>query len=171
LSVEASISKVEDEINKITKALIESNVDDKASLRLLFGEDVKTQIIDNMNQGFNALKKELTNELVRNYENEGKLKTFLNGIRELYWWINDTRYTLLLTLRTKFHTVNLLTGGDIVLQTTGKLPNYADVAEGLLLSITSQRNPNKIILGEAPKKLGENASRLDKFKIRCRPFS
>jgi hypothetical protein len=170
LSVEASISKVEDEINKITKALIESNVDDKASLRLLFGEDVKTQIIDNMNQGFNALKKELTNELVRNYENEGKLKTFLNGIRELYWWINDTRYTLLLTLRTKFHTVNLLTGGDIVLQTTGKLPNYADVAEGLLLSITSQRNPNKIILGEAPKKLGENASRLDKFKSDVGPF-
>ena len=153
LSSSASISKVEDEINKITNALKESKVDDKASLRLLFGEDVQTQIVDNMNEGFKALKKELTNELVRNYENEGKLGMLLNGIRELYWWLNDTRYTLLLTLRVKFHTVNLLTAGDIVLQTTGKLPNYADVAEGLLLSITSQRNPNKIILGEAPGKL------------------
>jgi len=158
LSSAASISKVQDEINKITKALIDikslKDTGDKASLRLLFGEDVQTQIVDNMSEGFKALKKELTNELVRNYENKEKLGKLFNGIRDLYWWLNDTRYTLLLTLRVKFHTVNLLTAGDIVLQTTGKLPNYADVAEGLLLSITSQRNPNKVILGEAPGRLG-----------------
>jgi len=159
LSDVASISKVEDEITKIIDLLKKSKGSssdaDIAQLNLLFGEDVQKQIVDNLSEGFKILKKDLTNELVRNYENSSMVMNILNGIRDIYWFFNDLRYTLLLNLRPRFHSVNLGTAGEIVSQTTGKLPNYADVAEGLLLSVTSQRNPNKIILGEAASgKLG-----------------
>jgi hypothetical protein len=116
----------------------------------MFGEDVAEQIKTNMTEGFSALKNDLLNKVSTKYNDDFWTKAgyVLNTLIDI---VNNFRYTMLLNVRPRFHGVNLATGADIVYQTTGKLPNYLDVGQGLGLSYLSQTAPNKIILQSGTK--------------------
>jgi len=140
----SSFSEVEKTIDKMFQG------NEAATLKGMFGEDVAEQIKTNMTEGFSALKNDLLNKVSTKYNDDFWTKAgyVLNTLIDI---VNNFRYTMLLNVRPRFHGVNLATGADIVYQTTGKLPNYLDVGEGLRLSYLSQASPNKIILQSGTK--------------------
>ena len=145
-----------DNIEKEIKAITSGTGKEADNLKLLFGEDVAKQIQENLSKGFDSLKESLQTSLVRNYEQgQGSIVGIQNFIIDAFNYINDLRYTLLLTAAPRFHGGNLLTGADIVYQTTGKLPNYADVATGLGLTHMSRYKPDLVLLKEGFGKLGK----------------
>jgi len=138
-------------LDEVVNKLIKPNAEEADSLRALFGEDVSTQLQENLAKGFEQLRENLQDSLVRNYEQgRGFASESFDFIKNAWDFFNDFRYTLLLNLRPRFHGANLVTGSDIVFQTTGKIPNIADIVTGGSLPVLSRYTPNKILLQEKP---------------------
>ena len=146
----STITKIED-IEKSLKSIVSGEGDEAAQLKLLLGEDAAEQLKVEMTKGFDSLKEDLRNQLIRGYEGRGKLEATRDFISNVLEKINDFRYTFLLNLRPRFHGANLITAADIYYQTTGKLPNYMDAVRGLALTQTSKTDPAKIILSSKTK--------------------
>jgi len=127
--------------------------DEAAKLRLLYGDDVASQIVESFEKGFKDLSKDLQKSLVNAYEGKNPLVSFWDFLGNAIEYTNNFRYFLLLNIRPRFHAANMITAADIYFQTTGKLPNYPDVLKGLALGFTAQKTPGKIILKDKSGRL------------------
>ena len=127
--------------------------DEAAKLRLLYGDDVASQIVESFEKGFKDLGKDLQKSLVNAYEGKSQLAKEWDALSNLIEYTNNLRYFLLLNIRPRFHAANMITAADIYFQTTGKLPNYPDVLKGLTLGSTAQKTPGKIILKDKSGRL------------------
>jgi hypothetical protein len=134
----ASISLVEDTIKNIdTDAGIQNR------LKVLFGEEGAKELSAGLSKGFEDLRADLFNSVVKNESGLLKIKQGLKALNDYY---NSAFYSLLLTVNPRFHGANLQTAAEIVYSTTGKLPNPVDVINGAKLAAESRFNPSGILL-------------------------
>ena len=134
----ASISLVEDTIKNIS---VDAGIQNR--LKVLFGEEGAKELTDGLSKGFEDLRADLFNSVIKNETSFLKAK---QGLKTLYDYYNAAFYNLLLTVNSRFHGANLLTAAEIVYSTTGKLPNPVDVINGFKLAYDSRFNPSGILL-------------------------
>ena len=134
----ASISLVEDTIKNIS---VDAGIQNR--LKVLFGEEGAKELTDGLSKGFEDLRADLFNSVIKNETSFLKAK---QGLKTLYDYYNAAFYNLLLTVNSRFHGANLLTAAEIVYSTTGKLPNPVDVINGFKLTYDSRFNPSGILL-------------------------
>lgn len=111
-------------------------------LRVLFGDDVASQLQDDLRKGFEGTRDQLLLALERKYSGKATDQV-LNVIDKTKTGIENLRYSLILNARPRFHGANLLTGADIYYGTTGRLPDPRDIFEGA--KVLRNKNPNAII--------------------------
>ena len=134
----ASISLVEDTIKNIS---VDAGIQNR--LKILFGEDGAKELSEGLSKGFEDLRADLFNSVIKNENSFSQAK---DKLKTLYDYYNAAFYNLLLTVNSRFHGANLLTASEIVYSTTGKLPNAIDVINGAKLTVESRFNPNGILL-------------------------
>ena len=111
-------------------------------LRVLFGDDVASQLQDDLRKGFEGTRDQLLLALERKYSGKATDQV-LNVLDKTKTGIENLRYSLILNARPRFHGANLLTGADIYYGTTGRLPDPRDIFEGA--KVLRNKNPNAII--------------------------
>lgn len=134
----ASISLVEDTIKNIS---VDAGIQNR--LKILFGEDGAKELTEGLSKGFEDLRADLFNSVIKNENSFSQAK---DKLKTLYDYYNAAFYNLLLTVNPRFHGANLLTASEIVYSTTGKLPNTIDVINGAKLAVESRYNPGGILL-------------------------
>ena len=111
-------------------------------LRILFGDDVASQLQDDLRKGFEGTREQLLLALERKYSGK-TTDQVLNVLDKAKTGIENLRYSLILNARPRFHGANLLTGADIYYGTTGRLPDPRDIFEGA--KVLRNKNPNAVI--------------------------
>ena len=130
------------EAEKLIGSLGDDAGKDYGQLKLLFGEDVASQLRSELTSGFEDIRGQILELLEAKYtgtlseKGASKLKQGFDALQNL-------RYTLILNARPRFHGANLITGADIVYSTTGKLPRIDDIAEAMV--VIANKEPNRII--------------------------
>ncbi len=137
-NTEIGMSNAESLIDDLTRADGEAG----AQLRVLFGDDVASQLQDDLRKGFEGTREQLLLALERKYSGKAT-DQILNVLDKTKTGIENLRYSLILNARPRFHGANLLTGADIYYGTTGRLPDPRDIFEGA--KVLRNKNPNAII--------------------------
>ncbi len=127
---------------KLIGSLGQDTGKDYGQLKLLFGEDVASQLRSELLSGFEDIRGQILELLEAKYT--GTLtEQGAARLKEGFEALQNLRYTLILNARPRFHGANLMTGADIVYSTTGKLPRLDDIAEAMV--VIANKDPNKII--------------------------
>lgn len=118
--------------------------DELAQLKIVFGEDVAAQLVDQFKSGYKQIQNALQSEIRSSYSST-RWEKLGKAIEDKWSSIENMRYILLLNMRPRFHGANLITGTDIYRATTGKTPNPLSMAEGAKILATGDIKPYTII--------------------------
>lgn len=118
--------------------------DELAQLKIIFGEDVAAQLVDQFKSGYKQIQNALQSEIRSSYSST-RWEKLGKAIEDKWSSIENMRYILLLNMRPRFHGANLITGTDIYRATTGKTPNPLSMAEGAKILATGDTKPYTII--------------------------
>lgn len=134
------------DMRAITDAIssIYRSEDEVAQLKIVFGEDVASQLEAEFKSGYSQLQSALQSEIRSSYSST-RWEKFGKDIEDIWSSLENMRYILLLNLRPRFHGANLITGTDIYRATTGKIPNPISMAEGAKLLTTGDTKPYTIL--------------------------
>ncbi len=131
-----------DQAERLIDDLTDADGEAGAQLRVLFGDDVASQLQDDLRKGFEGTREQLLLALERKYSGKATDQV-LNVLDKTKTGIENLRYSLILNARPRFHGANLLTGADIYYGTTGRLPDPRDIFEGA--KVLRNKNPNAVI--------------------------